>query len=242
FPGIAPDYLAAIIRLTHPSTTAAHELAVALTTKPKDSNGGGIQLLPHYAPPSLDEEVSWEPVAKTTRSAAAVRSPALDDPAASSRASAYASARATAYAQASAAHRKARSNRLMGGVAAYYGQVGREYAALSSQATAAAADDLASSQSSPAQLDLHGVDVLNAVRIAQNKVEEWWDGLGESRVNGRLGAEDRQMGYRIIVGLGRHSEGGKGKLGPAVSKVLREGGWKVENAGAAIVVKGKARR
>ncbi|RMY54637.1 hypothetical protein D0865_04599 [Hortaea werneckii] len=242
FPGIAPDYLAAIIRLTHPSTTAAHELAVALTTKPKDVNGGGIQLLPHYAPPSLDEEVAWEPVAKTTRSAAAVRSPALDDPAASSRASAYASARATAYAQASAAHRKARSNRLMGGVAAYYGQVGREYAALSSEATAAAADDLASSQSSSAQLDLHGVDVLNAVRIAQNKVEEWWDGLGESRVNGRLGAEDRQMGYRIIVGLGRHSEGGKGKLGPAVSKVLREGGWKVENAGAAIVVKGKARR
>ncbi|KAI7216171.1 hypothetical protein KC333_g5014 [Hortaea werneckii] len=241
FPGIAPDYLAAIIRLTHPSTTAAHELAVALTTKPKNVNGG-IQLLPHYAPPSLDEEVAWEPVAKTTRSAAAVRSPALDDPAASSRASAYASARATAYAQASAAHRKARSNRLMGGVAAYYGQVGREYAALSSQATAAAADDLASSQSSSAQLDLHGVDVLNAVRIAQNKVEEWWDGLGESRVNGRLGAEDRQMGYRIIVGLGRHSEGGKGKLGPAVSKVLREGGWKVENAGAAIVVKGKARR
>jgi len=130
----------------------------------------------------------------------------------------------------------------MGGAAAYYGQVGREYAALSSNATAAAADQLVSTQSTPTQLDLHGVDVLNAVRIAQEKVDAWWRGLGESRVNGRLGIEDRQTGYRIVVGLGRHSEGGKGKLGPAVSKVLRQEGWKIENAGAVIVVKGKAKR
>jgi hypothetical protein len=84
--------------------------------------------------------------------------------------------------------------------------------------------------------------VLNAVRIAQEKAEQWWTGLGESRVNGRVGAGDRSNGYRIVVGLGRHSEGGKGKLGPAVSKALRQDGWKIENEGAAILVKGKIKR
>ena len=241
FPGISPEYLAAIVRLTHPSTKAAHELAQALAAKPKETNGGGIQLVPQYVPPALDDEVAFETTTKNTRSA--LPSPAFTEgPSPASRASAYASARATAYSQARNAHRKAKSDRLMGGAAAYYGQVGREYAALSSRATASAADDLADYQSTPTQLDLHGVDVLNAVRIAQEKVGKWWERLGESRVNGRVGAEDRQMGYRIVVGRGTHSEGGKGKLGPAVGKVLREGGWRVENAGAVIVVKGRARR
>jgi len=243
FPGIAPEYLAAIVRLTHPEMTAAMELAQALTAKSKDMNGGGIQLIPHYAPPALDKDTAWEDgSAKAARFSSHFQHGDADDIPAAARASAYASARATAFSQASAAHRKARSDRLMGGAAAYYGQVGREYAALSSRASAAAANELAASQSSSTELDLHGIDVLNAVRIAQAKVNAWWAGLGESRVNGRLGFEDRQTGYRIIVGLGRHSEGGKGKLGPAISKALREGGWKIENAGAVILVKGKAKR
>lgn len=241
FPSIAPDYLAALIRLTYPSSTAAHELAKALIAKPKAASNGGIQIIPQYVTSNPTDVDSWQTVTKKAHSPTATQSPVSDGVTSSVRASAYASARATAFSQASAAHRKARSDHLMGGAAAYYGQVGREYAALSSNASAAAADELAAAQSTSNQLDLHGVDVLNAVRIAQERVEDWWYGMGESRVNGRLGAGDRQMGYTIVVGRGTHSEGGKGKLGPAVSKVLKQQGWKIEPAGAVIVVRGKAR-
>ncbi len=130
----------------------------------------------------------------------------------------------------------------MSGAAHVYSEKSREYAALSSKASARAADELVTAQSTTSQVDLHGVDVLNAVRIAQQKVDEWWASLGESRVNGRIGAEDRQAGFRIIVGVGRHSEGGKGKLGPAVTKSLKAQGWRVEPAGGAIIVKGPLRR
>ena len=242
FPTIAPDYLTALIRLTHPSTAAAHELAKALTSKPKAPNGGGVQIIPHYVTGNVDFEADWNTVSKKTKSSTSRGSPSSDVPFSAARSDAYAIARATAFSQASAAHRKAKSDRLMGGAAAYYGQVGREYAALSSSASAAAADELAATQSTSTQLDLHGVDVANAVRIASEKVHMWWESLGEGRVNGRIGAEDRQMGYKIVVGLGRHSEGGKGKLGPAVVKKLRQEGWRVEPAAAVLVVKGPMRR
>lgn len=130
----------------------------------------------------------------------------------------------------------------MGGAAAYYSQLGRDLSALSFSASADAADAHAQSQSSTTHLDLHGIDVLNGVRIAQERVDAWWNRLGESRVNGRVGADDRSEGFRIVVGAGRHSEGGKGKLGPAVSKMLKNEGWRIEAAGAVIVVKGKAKR
>ena len=86
---------------------------------------------------------------------------------------------------------------------------------------------------------MHGVDVLNGVRIARERTQGWWEALGESKVNGRVGAGDRSTGFNVIVGKGTHSEGGKGKLGPAVSKALRSDGWKIEGAGAVIVVKGR---
>ena len=239
FPTVAPDYVNALVRLTHPSTTAAHELAKALTAKPKISNGGGIEIVPRFAHPGdMAVDSDWDTVAKRSKTSTTSESPSSADFSVAQRRDAYALARAAALSKASAAHRKAKSDRLMGGAAAYYGQVGREYAGLSASASAQAADQLAGSQSTPTQLDLHGVDVLNAVRIAQEKVEEWWDGLGESRVNGRVGAEDRQTGYRIVVGIGRHSDGGKGKLGPAISKMLRLEGWKIEPAGPVILVKG----
>lgn len=239
FPAIAEDYTRAIVRLTHPSTAAAHELAKALVAQPRVARGG-IQIIPSYARPLEDEEDSTIPSSTNRREAA--RLDFAETSNASERAAAYSVARSTALSQAHAAHRKARSDRLMGGAAAYYGQISRDYAMLGSQASASAADELADSQSSPSQVDLHGVDVHNAVRIARGKVEQWWEGLGENRANGRLGAGEREAGYRIVVGVGRHSEGGKGKLGPAVSKALREDGWKIEQAGAALIVKGRLRK
>jgi hypothetical protein len=246
FPSIAPSYLAALIRLTHPSTSSAHELAKALVAKPKEpSTAGGIQVIPMYARPTL-ADIDPETSPRKTRSAGTSSHPSSlaspEDPTAALRGNAYAAARAQAFAQASAAHRRAGSDRLMGGAAAYYSQVGRDLSALSFGASADAADALAARQSSATQLDLHGIDVLNGVRIAQERVETWWYSLGESRVNGRTGAEDRGAGFRIVVGAGTHSAGGKGKLGPAVSKALKSEGWRIEPAGAVIVVKGKQRR
>nr|POF04559.1 smr domain-containing protein [Quercus suber] len=243
FPSIAPEYLAAIMRLTHPSTSAAHELAEALTARPKMTNGGAIQVIPQYAPVILNDENTppWDSYSRNPSATTSSRSIHQDPSVSAYQASAFNSARRAALSQARAAHRKAKSNHLMGGAAAYYGELGREYAALSSNASAAAADSLAASQSSSHHVDLHGIDVLNAVRIARDRTHAWWTGLGENRVNGRIGAADRSTGYRIIVGVGRHSEGGKGKLGPAVSQMLQRDGWKFENAGGVIVVSGRAR-
>lgn len=239
FPAIAEVYVRAVIRLTHPSTAAAHELAKALTAESKAAIGG-IQIIPTYAKPLEEEEELPSPASRNNTPAVLMNLP--ESSTAAERAAAYSAARSAALSQAYAAHRTAKSNRLMGGAAAYYGQIGREYAMLSSQASASAADELADSQSASSQLDLHGIDVLNGVRIAREKVGQWWEGLGENRANGRLGAEERQAGYTIIVGLGRHSEGGKSKLGPAVIKGLKEDGWKVEQAGAVLMVKGRARK
>ncbi|KAK3050568.1 hypothetical protein LTR09_008208 [Extremus antarcticus] len=243
FPSISYEYRKTLVRVSYPSTTSAHDLATALTAKPKNTAPGGLQILTNYAPPDLGTPgVDWSPVTRKVRSANPSRSPSLDGPSAMAQRDAFTAAKAVAYTKAAAAHRRGRSDRLMGGAAAYYGEVGREYAARSANASAHAADQIAASQSSATQLDLHGVDVLNAVRIAQEKVDAWWEGLGESRSNGRNGADQRQNGYRIVVGLGRHSEGGKGKLGPAVTKMLKEQGWRVEPAGAVIVVKGPVKR
>jgi hypothetical protein len=246
FPSIAPSYLAALIRLTHPSTSSAHELAKALVAKPKEpTNNGGIQVIPMYARPTL-ADIDPDSSPRKARSAITSHQPSSlaspEDPTAALRGNAYAAARAQAFAQASAAHRRAGSDRLMGGAAAYYSQLGRDLSALSFGASADAADALAARQSSATQLDLHGIDVLNGVRIAQERVEAWWGRMGENRVNGRTGADDRGAGFSIVVGAGTHSVGGKGKLGPAVSKALKSEGWRVESAGAVLVVKGKQRR
>lgn len=239
FPSIDSQYVASLINLTYPSTAAARELAEALTTRP--SIEGGIEIIPTYVRPNIEEADAFTPVAGRNKPASGhAYSSNLSD--ARERASTYAAARSAALAQAYAAHRKAKSDRLMGGVAGYYGQVSRDYYALSSAASAAAADEIAASQSSASEVDLHGIDVLNAVRIARERVEQWWEGLGENRANGRIGANQRQAGYKIVVGLGRHSEGGRSKLGPAVRKMLTEQGWKNELNGAVITVQGRARK
>ena len=238
FPTIASEYLVALIRLTHPSTTSAHELAKALIEKrPLTSSSGPV--VPQYAPPSLSDDeyeaVGRRPPSGTSRNGRT----ALDRSVASSLALSHSTARRGAIAQAQAAYRKSRSNHLMAGAAGYYAQVGRDHAAASQQYTSAAADALVDSQSSSTQLDLHGVTVQDAVRIAHDRVETWWNSLGESRINGRVGADDRAKGFTIVTGAGRHSEGGKGKLGPAVSRALAADGWRVEAGSGSLLIRGK---
>ena len=96
------------------------------------------------------------------------------------------------------------------------------------------------SQSSGAQCDLHGVNVKDGVRIARERVQAWWDGgVGEWARQGKVRGNG---GYRLVVGKGGHSEGGKGKLGPAVGGMLVREGWRVEVGEGILVVRGRARK
>jgi hypothetical protein len=128
--------------------------------------------------------------------------------------------------------------------AAYYAQEGRDLNANLKAMNAAEADAFVSQQSTPTSLDLHGVTVADATRIAKQRTQAWWNSLGERQIREWSGAGRRGGGeaYRIITGLGRHSEGGRGKLGPAVAKTLVNEGWKVEIEPGELYVTGLARR
>lgn len=123
----------------------------------------------------------------------------------------------------------------MAGAAAYYAEAGRNYNGLAKAASSAAADELVARQSDAGQLDLHGVNVKDALRISRERVTNWWH--EKQKIEGR-GGNRGVGGYRIITGVGHHSEGGRGKLGPAVGKMLIREGWKVEVGSGVLVVRG----
>lgn len=263
-PTVSTPHAAAILRLTHPSTAKAQDLAKALKSSPA---GSGIttpsRIVPHYAPykdpsaastlrsssPSVRSTHAVDGSASATRTTAFAPAPSPrssspsawpTQPANGSTAS-LSAARATAFDQASKYYRKSKSDHLMGGAAAYYSQLGRDYHASLVAQSAAEADALVARQSTSTMLDLHGVGVKDGVRIAEERVGGWWEGLGESRArmgSGRAVGE----GYKIVTGVGRHSDGGVPKLGPAVARALVREGWKVKVAGGMLFVTGKVKR
>ncbi|KAK7181967.1 hypothetical protein DPSP01_006201 [Paraphaeosphaeria sporulosa] len=234
FPNIELDYAIALIRLTAPSTSYAHELAKKITGCPSASyvTKGSIQVIPQYAPVSLSE-----PTPESTKL------PDLAPSATPHTAASLAAVRSSAFNNASASFRKGRSNPLYKAAAGYYAQVGRDANAHLRAQSEADADVFVSQQSTSTVLDLHGVTVDSATRIAKRRTKAWWDGLGEARIpgygQGRGGARD---GFRIVTGLGRHSEGGRGKIGPAVVRALVQEGWRVEVGSGEVIVTGKAKR
>jgi hypothetical protein len=231
FPSIDYEYAIALIRISSPSTANAHELAKALTvypTRPK----AGLSVIPRYAPVNLSD-----PTSEST-----TRLPNLPPSAVPHTTATLGIARAEAFTQAHAAHRIGKSKPNMRGVAAYYSQIGRDLSSHLHALSEADADALVSTQSSPKHLDLHGVSVASAVRIAKQRTRTWWEGLGEDRIAGGGRGRGVREGYRIVTGLGRHSEGGRGKLGPAVVRALVSEGWKVEVGMGEVVVTGLARR
>ncbi|KAF2279137.1 uncharacterized protein EI97DRAFT_228226 [Westerdykella ornata] len=237
FPSIELEHAVALLRLTSPSTPNAHELAKALLTPSSSKSSTYINrtIIPHYAPLRLTDTIPTTSLSKENLPPLA---PSLSPYTTSS----LSIARSAAFTQASSLHRKGKSSPLMKSAAAYYAQLGRDLSLHLRAASAADADALVASQWVPGQmLDLHGVSVADAVRIAETKAAEWWEGLGEERVpgGGRRGVGD---GYRIVVGLGRHSEGGRGKLGPAVVRALVKRGWKVEVGTGEVRVIGRGRR
>ncbi|KAI8931700.1 hypothetical protein NX059_011345 [Plenodomus lindquistii] len=237
FPTIDLAHALALVRLTAPSTTRAHELGKALTQQPASETGGkgGIKLDLRYTPLNLSD-----PTSEST----SPRLPALAPSARPRDAASTARARSEAFQQASSAYRKGRSTPLMKAAAGYYAQEGRDLSANLRALSAAEADALVASQSGPTYLDLHGVTVADATRIAKQRTQAWWNGLGEQRIPEWSGAGRRGGGesFRIITGLGRHSENGRGKLGPAVAKMLVNEGWKVVIEPGELFVTGLARR
>jgi hypothetical protein len=234
FPSIDLEYALALLRLTDPSIAKARELAKALIEQPASETGGrgGIKLDLRYAPVNLSDG--------TTES---TRLPTLAPSARAQDSVSLAHARGEAFQQASTAYRKGKSTPLMRQAAAYYAQEGRDLHANLKAMSQSEADAFVSSQSGSGYLDLHGVTVPNATRIAKQRTQAWWDGLGERRIrewgNARGGVGE---GYRIVTGLGRHSEGGRGKIGPAVLKMLIGEGWKVEVGTGELLITGYARK
>ncbi|KFY50110.1 hypothetical protein V496_09583 [Pseudogymnoascus sp. VKM F-4515 (FW-2607)] len=234
YPAIPITRLLAIVQLCTTAHSSPRDLVRALTSRPSSSAANShmspIRLEFRLPPPDLSGP-SASKIKPTSHNAV------YADGQSSQQSSNYATdgrdyktLRNEAFNQATAAYRKGKSDRLMGGAAAYYSSVGRDFDAKAKSATSASADATAARQASASQLDLHGIGVADAVRIAREKVTSWWVGMGD-RVNGHAG-------YKIITGKGTHSEGGVARVGPAVSRMLIREGWRVEVGSGSMVVTG----
>jgi len=234
--------LVALVRLTHPSLTAARELAKAMTT-PRITASPTTPVTPQYAPLALSDEEFQSVGKKRPKSAQTPRSRSSEAGEihnSSSTARHEMDSRAISSRLQEAA-RRARSNGHYGGVAAYYSQVQHDNVAASRRYISDEADKLVKTQSRAGSIDLHGVNVEDALRISRREVQKWWDELGENRNNGRIGANNRAAGFTIVVGKGHHSAGGVAKVGPAVSKALQNEGWRVEKGSGDITVRGRVK-
>ncbi|KAF2670314.1 hypothetical protein BT63DRAFT_234563 [Microthyrium microscopicum] len=208
----------------------------AVTTRATTSQTP-IKIIPSYAPLNLDdhekEATGWTPVAR--KKGLAFSSPVTN----SVSSSAYHLAAGTeAYSKAALAFRRGKSDPLYGGAAAYYSEEARTHYAAFKSSSAAEADAHVAKTSTATQIDLHGVNSSDGQRIALAHVRLWWNSLGETKIRfqGRTGVGE---GFRIVVGAGRHSAGGKAVLGPAVSRALVGDGWKVEIGSGLVLVKGR---
>lgn len=237
FPSITPATFSGLLHITRNSTSAANELAAALVTRPLAPSVS--QLIQFTATPLKLEDDDDNDKATRNRRAAAEPRITRDFDRAQGSAGMHFVAGGEALSKASVAYRRGRSDRLMGGAAAYYSAVGRDHLERAKRNAAAASDALVDAQSTSTMLDLHGVSVQDAVRIAGERVPEWWDSLGESKyMRGRTGP----LTYRIVTGVGRHSHDGTSRLGPAVFKRLVRDGWRVEVGEGVFTVTGVARR
>ncbi|RDW81128.1 Smr domain protein [Aspergillus mulundensis] len=232
FPDIAPELLAGLLGITRNSISAAHELAKAYMTNPASRAATElIKFTTSPPPPDVEEEAPKRRTAATRSYEEATASAGYHSFAASE-----------ALTKASAAYRRGKSDKNMRQVAAYYSDVGRGHLERAKRDNAARADALVGQQSSWNELDLHGVSVQDAVRIASEHVASWWDSLGDTKYMRGSEGEAARGGYRIITGLGRHSHDGTSRLGPAVAKMLAREGWRVEVDQGFLRVVGVVRR
>ena len=218
--------LAGLLRITRNSISAANELATAMLRAPPVSETIQIIIPAPVPAPEVDVDIK-NLVSRTARPKNG------SDYSSASSANSHFIAGAEAFSKASAAYRRGKSDPLMGAVAAYYSTVGRNHVEKARTEAAAAADALIDSQSTSEVLDLHGVTVQEAVRIASVRVTRWWESLDDSKYIPK--------GYRIITGVGRHSRDRMPRIGPAVGKQLTREGWKLEVGQGVLTVTGITR-
>ncbi|KAF2434358.1 hypothetical protein EJ08DRAFT_686012 [Tothia fuscella] len=230
FPILSFERAVALIRLTRPSTANAHELAKALAIT-TSTYKGLEKIIPQYT------------LIRLTDSTNKSSSPLTPSTPHTGTSASITNERNANFTKSSAYYRKGKSDHLMGGAAAYYATLGRDAHASLRAVAAAEADALVSSQSSSSQLDLHGVTVKDAVRIASERVSIWQRGVEERRErNGGRRAGGGGESYRIVTGLGTHSKDGKARVGPAVARMLMREGWRVQVDGGVLIVDGMVRR
>ncbi|KFY84635.1 hypothetical protein V500_09141 [Pseudogymnoascus sp. VKM F-4518 (FW-2643)] len=234
YPAIPIARLLAIVQLCTTAHSSPRDFVRALTSRPSSSSAQStmspIRLEFRLPPPDLSGPSESQPKPKSHNAVYADGQSSQQSSDYATDGRDYKTLRNEAFNQATAAYRKGKSDRLMGGAAAYYSSVGRDFDAKAKSAVSAAANATAARQATASQLDLHGIGVADAVRIAREKVTSWWVGLGD-RVNGH-------RGYKIITGKGTHSEGGVARVGPAVSRMLIREGWRVEVGSGSMVVTG----
>jgi hypothetical protein len=230
FPRLPSGYSVALIRLAYPSTSSAHELAGRyLSSLTPHKSTGGIEIIPRLPPVDLGDSA---PFLKSSPGNTMTLQSATQATLSST------TARNTALGQAAESYRKANSKNHMGGAAAYYSELGRDHNDRLKGLSAAAADALINSKSTTTQLDLHGVSVKDAVRITRERTSRWWTATTDARLDGKRGAAGT---FTIITGVGNHSEGGRGKIGPAVGRMLLREGWQVSIDSGSLVVYGLKR-
>ena len=214
-----------LVTMTYPSTAAAQELAHALISGSDGVLNGKI--VPSYRPRTPSPTTSSIRPSSTTIGFSSHTTECL------------LANRAQAYSQANSAYRTSRSKPLMSGAAAYYSSVARDASAAVRRREATEAEALVERQSPAGQIDLHGISVHDAVRIARNRVEQWWTAEGREWAREGKARDGRLV---IVTGKGQHSQGGRGRLGPAVGAMLVREGWKVEFGNGVVDIVGRARR
>ena len=235
FESVPDSQLFGLLHMARRIPSVARELATVMVSSPEPIQNGKVTGMVQYAPYVASDDVSLSPPQSP--------SPLIKSDPTYTRAVAisHSTAASVAYAQAAASNRRGKSDHLMNGATSYYNDVGREHSRAAKALFAAAADGLVASQSTSHSVDLHGVGVANAVRIAQEKVNIWWQDLGDAKYAPGGGGPVRD-GYRIVTGIGRHSKDGAPRIGPAVSRMLVREGWKVVVGQGETIVYGKARR
>ena len=221
------DDLAALLNkhfTKHPWTQKLN-LSYSLTPLPQEDIEGSSSMSSPTSPTR-----SWPAVTPRPSPARASQNYAQ----ANQNATTYNDKRREALTSAAQMSRRGASSPLYRQAAGYYAERAREQGYYAVQASSDAADLLVDQTKTSKLIDLHGVQVQDGVRIARQRVQEWWDNLGEFRSR-----KAKEQPFTVITGLGRHSAGGVSQMRQAVARALLQDGWRMQVDTGRFVVAGR---